>query len=55
MSSGSIDAQERAELEAAEKGIPLPRPTTYKRQLLHCSNGCSNADDIQQAMRHTNE
>jgi hypothetical protein len=32
MSSGSIDAQERSELEAAEKGIRLTRPAGYTRQ-----------------------
>lgn len=31
MSSGSIDGQERAELEAAERGIRLTRPVDYKR------------------------
>ena len=32
MSSGVIDEQERAELEAAERGVRLTRPVTYQRQ-----------------------
>jgi hypothetical protein len=32
MSSGSIDAQERAELKAAERGMRLTRQADYKRQ-----------------------
>lgn len=33
MSSGLIDEQEYAELEAAERGELLPRPATYKRRI----------------------
>lgn len=32
VSNGVIDEQERAELEAAEKGVRLRRPVTYQRQ-----------------------